>query len=150
MPDLNVWTRFVDLHGKRYYPYRKTTAPWLHLPPIPHKKGRFVILYKVEMRFTYEEAPIPPDTEGEVLQDRFVAWTEKREEAKTSIEKKSKEVENKRRGKIETAILYRVEMSVTPLKEVILSLLNKNGMNGNASVVWELGTTTKQITIGGD
>lgn len=122
--------------------------PWL---PIPHQKGmKFVIVYKVEMRFTYEETPIPPDVEGEVIQDRFVAWTERREEARVSIEKKSKEVQARRQGKIESAILYRVEMSVTPLKDVILSLLNKNGMKGKAAVVWELGTTTKEITIGSD
>lgn len=102
------------------------------------------------MRFTYEEAPIPPDVDGELIQDRFVAWTEKREDARNSIEKKSKEVQSKRQGAVKSAILYRVEMSVTPLKEVILSLLNKNGMKGEAQVVWELGTTAKQITIGGD
>ncbi len=144
------WTEFVDLNGRWFQPYRSAVLPPIRPLSERPKKGTYVIVFKAEMRYQYEEPAVPPDTEGQVMETGFEAWTEKRQQAKDAIETQSKDVSGQHKGKVISARIYRVDVKVTPMRSVILSILNKQGVEGDAKLIWELnGGQNVKILLGG-
>lgn len=149
MPEI-PWTEFVDLNGRWLIPCVRTVLPPIRPLSERPKKGTYVIVFKAEMRYQYEEPVVPPDTEGQLMETGFEAWTEKRQQAKDAIEKQSKEVGAQHKGKVISARIYRVDVKVTPMRSVILSILNKQGVEGDAKLCWELnGGGNTKILLGG-
>lgn len=150
MPEIE-WTDLVDMCGRWFFPMRKTVLPEIQPLPEPPKKGTFVNVYKAEVMFQYQEEAVPPDESGEVYKGRELRWTAKRSEAANFIETKSNEAKQQNEGKVLDAKIYRVDVKVTPMKEVMLKILNKEGVDGDAYVCWQLnGTNAKSIKIGAE
>ncbi len=136
----------------RYYTH--LLAPPANLPGFIKfrlfKQGGHVNVFLAEMRFNWRGTPVPPDEEGEIFHGRFERYTDKRKDALEALEKKSIEVLEQREGKVLAAKVYRVTVKLAPAKTAILALLNKEGVAGNAHLIWEhkkpAGTA---LTIGG-
>lgn len=147
MPEI-PWTEFVDLNGRWFVPHRRVMLPPIRPLNERPKKGTYVVVYKAEMRYQYEEPAVPPDTQGHVMETGFEAWTEKLQQARDAIDKQSKEVAGQHKGKVISAKIFRVDVKVTPMRAVILSILNKQGVEGDARLCWA-GSDNVKITLGG-
>jgi len=139
----------VDKRGRWFVPARQAVLPEIN-PVGALRKGTYVIVYKSEMRFQWEEAPVPPDDQGEVYQGRSEHWAPKRSDAAAFIQTKTEEVEQEHNGEVMEALILRVNVKTTPVKDVILAILNKEGIDGDAHLCWQLnGTERLSIKIGG-
>ncbi len=117
----------------------------------PLKKGNFVNVYKAEMKFTWLEDPVPPEQEPTLCQGSWEWWFPKRTEALHAIHDKEQEMLTENDSvKIKAARIYKVQAKVTPQIDVLIALLNKQGIKGTATVCWQkLEDEGQDVMIGG-
>lgn len=105
-----------------------------------------MLIYKGEIRYTWQDEPIPPQEEGEKFQGSFEYWGKTRKACHKALDKKHEEVRELSKGEAQLARVYKVEVQVTPAKDVILNLLNGGGIQGNAYLSWEWLPDEKKTT----
>jgi len=113
------------------------------------KKGNYVLLYKAEIEYSWTEEPVPPDTEGPIYQGSWEKWFESRKDGVEAVAAQEKTITGNE-GTIKTAKVWRVAVKITPMKQVIRKILNKEGIEGKSYLAWEINRPDgRDVIIGG-
>lgn len=123
---------------------------WIRDLKKPPRRLSKLNIYKAEMKFQWKEEPVPPEEESETYQGGFIVWTASRKEALEALHAEEKKVKEAEGGEVLEARIYKVDVKITPMKDVVINLLNKKGIEGKSHLAWERsGGHANNVLIGG-